>query len=88
MTALNELIKWTLENAFNIEGQDGTQYVAIDHEAMGLKFDEWLEKEKQQIITAWDKGYAIGCVNGAHDLTTETGTDTGEHYYNKNYGQK
>lgn len=56
-TSLQDLIQWTLENAFNIEGQDGTLYVTIDHEEMRLKFDEWLEKEKQIIVTAYKTGY-------------------------------
>lgn len=56
-TSLQNLIDWTIEHAFNIEGQDGTKYVAIDHEEMRLKFDEWLEKEKQIIIKAYRTGY-------------------------------
>jgi len=49
-TVLQELIQWTIENAFNIEAQDGTTYIAIDHEEMRTKFDEWLKRDKQQSI--------------------------------------
>lgn len=37
-TALQELIEWTIENAFNIEAQDGTVHITIDHEEMRTKF--------------------------------------------------
>jgi hypothetical protein len=53
-TVLQEVIKWTLENAFNVEAQDGTNYIAIDHEEMRTKFDEWLEKERDQIAEAFN----------------------------------
>ena len=53
-TALHELIQWTIENAFNVESQDGTTYIAIDHEEMRTKFDEWLKKERDQIIDAYN----------------------------------
>lgn len=49
-TAMQELIQWTIENAFNVEAQDGTNYIAIDHEEMRTKFDKWLEQEKRQAI--------------------------------------
>ena len=53
-TALHELIQWTIENAFNVESQDGTTYIVIDHEEMRTKFDEWLKKERDQIIDAYN----------------------------------
>jgi hypothetical protein len=53
-TVLQEVIQWTLENAFNVEAQDGTNYIAIDHEEMRTKFDEWLEKERDQIAEAFN----------------------------------
>jgi len=63
-TALQDLIQWTIENAFNIESQSGNEYVAIDHEEMRLKFDEWLEKERQQITDAVKYGFKdANCVN-------------------------
>lgn len=49
-TVLQELIQWTIENAFSVEAQDGTIYIAIDHEDIRTKFDEWLEKDKQQSV--------------------------------------
>jgi len=56
-TALQELIQWTIENAFNVEAQDGTTYIAIDHEEMRTKFDEWLEEEREQITNAVKYGF-------------------------------
>ena len=53
-TALQELIQWTIENAFNIEAQDGTTYIAIDHEEIRTKFEGWLEKERDQIAEAYN----------------------------------
>jgi hypothetical protein len=49
-TVLQDVIQWTIENAFNIEGQDGTKYIAIDYEEMRERFDEWLEKERKQFV--------------------------------------
>ena len=49
MTIVQEIINWTIKNAFNVEDQDGTKYIVIDHEEMRLHFDNWLEKEKKQI---------------------------------------
>jgi len=43
---VEEIIQWATENAFNLESQDGTAYIAIDYEEMSAKFAEWLEKEK------------------------------------------
>ena len=45
-TALSDLIQWSIENAFNIEGQDGIKYVALDYEEMCLNFDDWIQKEE------------------------------------------
>lgn len=55
-TVLQELIQWCTENAFNIEGQDGTKYLAIDYEDMRQLFDSLLAKERQQIIDAYTVG--------------------------------
>ena len=49
-TSMNELIQWCIINAFNIEGQDGTKYIAIDYEEMKDQFDYLLEKERKQMI--------------------------------------
>ena len=53
-TVLQEIIQWTIENAFNVEAHDGTKYIAIDHEEMRTKFDEWLNKEREQIAEAFN----------------------------------
>jgi hypothetical protein len=55
-TVLQDLIQWTTENAFNIEGQDGEKYIAIDLQEMRQHFAKWLEQEKKQIIDAYEKG--------------------------------
>jgi len=55
-TVLQDLIQWTIENAFNVEGQDGTKYIAIDFEEMRQHFEKWLEQEKKQITMAYFSG--------------------------------
>lgn len=55
-TSVNELIQWYVLNAFNIEGQDGIKYVAIDYEEMQSQLDYFVEKEKTQIIDAFTAG--------------------------------
>lgn len=47
---LQKIIQWTTDNAFTVEGQDGTVYTVIDLEEMRAKFDEWLQRDKQQAI--------------------------------------
>jgi hypothetical protein len=49
-TVLQEMIKWTLENTFNVTAEDGTSIIAIDHEEMREKFNEWLKKEEEQMV--------------------------------------
>jgi hypothetical protein len=47
-----------------------------------------LEKEKKQIIDAWQKAYVAGCVVGSNDYTNEDEeTDNGAYYYNQTYNQ-
>jgi broad-specificity NMP kinase len=58
-TALQELEEWCIANAFNIEGQDGTKYLAIDYEEMRQLFDNLLAQEKQQIADAYTKGELV-----------------------------
>ena len=70
-TVLQELIQWTIENAFNIEAQDGTNYIVIDHEEMRIKFDEWLEKEKKQVINAYDQDLYGGIYRGGTDCNDD-----------------
>lgn len=53
-TVLQEIIQWTIENAFNIESQSGTTYIGIDYEEMRTKFDEWIGKEREQIAKAFN----------------------------------
>ncbi len=49
---------------------------------------EKLEKEKEQIIDAWEKGYSTGCVVGSNDYTNEDEEkDNGNYYYNQTYNQ-
>lgn len=80
-TVLQELIQWTIENAFNVESQDGTTYIAIDHEEMRAKFDEWLEKEKKQVINAYDQDL-YGGLNGHRKF--ENGTE----YYSETFNEE
>ena len=48
----------------------------------------YLEKEKEQIIDAWEKGYSTGCVVGSNDYTNEDEEkDNGNYYYNQTYNQ-
>lgn len=77
-TVLQELIQWTIENAFNVEAQDGTTYIAIDHEEMRNKFDEWLNKEKEQIIQAFLRGKFEGG-NNFEEASTK--------YYNETFNE-
>lgn len=77
-TAMTELIEWGILNAFNIEGQDGTKYVAIDYEEMKDQFDYLLEKEKQQIIEAFELAYMHGYRDNGK---------SGEKYYNETFTQ-
>ena len=44
------MIEWCIANAFNIEAQEGTKYVAIDYEEMRENFPKWLEIEKKQNV--------------------------------------
>ena len=57
-TSVGELIQWCILNAFNIEGQDGTKYVAIDYEEMQSQLDYFVKKEKDQLVDAFDNGQA------------------------------
>jgi hypothetical protein len=50
--------------------------------------DNSLEKEKEQIVKDWQKGYSTGCVVGSNDYTNEDEEkDNGNYYYNQNYNQ-
>lgn len=51
-TAMQQLIEFCISEAFNVEGQDGTKYLAIDYEELRERFPELLEKEREQIEEA------------------------------------
>lgn len=70
-TAMEQLIQWCISNAFNVEGQDGTKYIAIDYEEMKEQFDGLLEIEKSQIVEAF--------VAGTHECKSP------EQFYNQTY---
>lgn len=80
-TALQELISWTIENAFISKMQDGTTRIVIDHEEMRAKFDEWLEKEKEQIINAYDQDL-YGGLHGVRKF------DNGTDYFTETFNEK
>ena len=75
-TAMQELMQWMEETEFMVN------VGFID------KVNECLEKEKEQIIDAWQKAYVAGCVVGSNDYTNEDEeTDNGAYYYNQTYNQ-
>jgi len=66
----------------------------IDKLSNSIKFEyreelvNALEKEKEQIIDAWEKGYSTGCVVGSNDYTNEDEEkDNGNYYYKQTYNQ-
>ncbi len=63
MTVLQEVIQWTIENARNIEDQAGNHWIAIDHEEMRTKFEEWLEMEKSQMNRIAEGTGSLNCPN-------------------------
>jgi hypothetical protein len=79
-TAMQELIDWCIENAFNVESQAGEKYVAIDYEEMKEKFDVLLELERKQITDAVKHGFKdANCINS--DLSFDE-------YFDNNYSTK
>jgi len=56
MTALQELELWVTQECFNIEGQDGVMYLAVDVDDLIPKLKQLLELERQQIVDAWNNG--------------------------------
>jgi len=77
-TAMQELIEW-LENSSDIQN-DILNWEIVKKNAF--------EKEKEQIIDAWEKGYCTGCVVGSNDYTNEDEEkDNGNYYYNQTYNQ-
>lgn len=78
-TAMQELI----EKLNNVKP---TEFCSIDTIREWSK--ELLEKEKEQIIDAWQKAYVTGCVVGSNDYTNENEeTDNGAYYYNQTFNQ-
>jgi tryptophan synthase beta subunit len=91
-TALQELIKWCIENAMYITRLD----VVIDYEEMRKQFDSLLAKERQQIIDAYDMGQreiiaAVGEGFNQMGLTSTFSTipsddkEDGELYYSETF---
>ena len=77
---VKEIIKWAIENAFNIETKEGTHYIAIDYEEMRKKFDEWMEQQlrippviESAFCEVFDKA---ACIHHWHD--TLYNKETGE----------
>jgi len=65
------------------------QYVDRGETIPSGVFQEALEKEKEQIIYTWEKGYSTGCVVGSNDYTNEDEEkDNGNYYYNQTYNTK
>jgi hypothetical protein len=79
-TPIQTLIDYCIKNAFNIEGQDGTKYIAIDYDELKLNFDFLLGMEKQIIIDAWNDGQSDG--------NSRLNLNSGEEYYNENFKNK
>ena len=73
-TAMQELMQWMEKNEFMV------------NQGFIDKLNECLEKEKEQIINAWEKGYNTGCVVGSNDYTNEDEEkDNGNYYYNQTF---
>ena len=71
-TAMQELMQWMEETEFMVN------VGFID------KVNECLEKEKEQIIEAYEDGKQ----NGVESITNVNAYVIGEYYYNQNYNQK
>ena len=63
-------------------------YIEKDSVHWEMFKNDCMEKEKEQIIDAWEKGYSTGCVVGSNDYTNEDEEkDNGNYYYNQTYNQ-
>ena len=85
-TAMQELID-KVEHAisYNVEGGLVEKYT---WEELSNDMYVLLEKEKEQIIDAWQEAYVTGCVVGSNDYTNENEeTDNGAYYYNQTFNQ-
>jgi uncharacterized protein YecA (UPF0149 family) len=77
-TAMIQFLEW-LENSSNVK-DDILNWELVKENA--------LEKEKEQIVKDWQKGYSTGCVVGSNDYTNEDEEkDNGNYYYNQTYNQ-
>jgi uncharacterized protein YecA (UPF0149 family) len=75
-TAMQELIEYL----------NGDTYAGICD--IKDRAEELIEKEKEQIVKDWQKGYSTGCVVGSNDYTNEDEEkDNGNYYYNQTYNQ-
>lgn len=82
-TPIRKMIQWSIENAFNVTAEDGTTYIATDTEEMRLKFDLWLEEEKEHLVDAYDNGYKACDLDEAMEINKTM--FSGERYYNQKY---
>jgi hypothetical protein len=78
-TAMQELIEWLDIAIEELKGNDSTDF-AEGLVAARVKANKALEKEKEQIIDAYDKGSDVN-----DDLKPLYGTP--EEYYNQTYNQ-
>ena len=75
-TAMQEWIEWLKAYEYELPLE------------LQIKAKELLEKEREQIIDAWQKAYVTGCVVGSNDYTNENEeTDNGAYYYDQTYNQ-
>jgi hypothetical protein len=79
-TAMQELIEWANNRVI--------MRSMISPNELLEQLKNALEKEKEQIIKSWGKGYSTGCVVGSNDYTNENEEkDNGNYYYNQTYNQ-
>ena len=82
---MQELIEWCNSCLTDLTLSDGAKTAL---EVTIVRANDLLEKEKEQIIDAWQKTYVAGCVVGSNDYTNEDEeTDNGAYYYNQTYNQ-
>jgi hypothetical protein len=80
-TAVDWLIEQINNDAYQIAF--GQTYVSIE------LIEQAKAMEKEQIMKAWDRAYAIGGANGSNDWVYECElTDNSEYYYNETYNNE
>jgi hypothetical protein len=88
-TAMQELMHILDVNEKNFISIIDDKITIAYHNVIKKQVEHLLEKEKEQIIDAWGKGYSTGCVVGSNDYTNEDEEkDNGNYYYNQTYNQK